>query len=122
MFSRKLCTRLPGLEQNTEGDLEVRDRDSEAKEKGKVYIHQKHKAKTSDIKEGDQVLLKQNALSKMTSPFESQPYGIFSKAGGSVTVKSPSGEQYNRSSFHLEIFHGSKPLGESQEEKGEIQV
>ena len=43
MFSRKLRTRPPGLAQNTEGDLELRDRDSEAKEKGKVYIEKSGK-------------------------------------------------------------------------------
>ena len=113
MFSRKLRTRLPGLEQNTEGDLELRDRDSEAKEKGKVYIEQNRKAKTTEIKEGDQVLLKQNALSKMTPPFEPQPYRVVSKGGSNVTVKSPSCVQYNRNSSYL--INGSKPLGESQE-------
>lgn len=101
MFSCKLRTRLPGLEQNTEGDLEFRDRDSEAKEKGKVYIEQNQKAKTTEIEEGDQVLLKKIALSQMTPPFEPQPYRVVSKGGSSVTVKSPSGVQYNRNSSYL---------------------
>ena len=38
MFGRKLRTRLPGIEENTVEDLEVKDRDSEAKEKVKIYI------------------------------------------------------------------------------------
>ena len=78
-----------------------------------MYIEQNRKAKTTEIKEGDQVLLKQNALSKMTPPFEPQPDHVVSKGGSSVTVKSPSGVQYNRNSSYL--INGSKPLRESQE-------
>ena len=77
-----------------------------------MYIEQNRKAKTTEIKEGDQVLLKQNALSKMTPPFEPQPDHVVSKGGSSVIVKSPSGVQYNRNSSYL--INGSKPLRESQ--------
>lgn len=55
-FGRKLLTSLPGVDENKEGDLEVRDRNSVSKEKGKVYNDQKRKAKTNEIKDGDQVL------------------------------------------------------------------
>ena len=72
-----------------------------------MNIDQKRKAKTSEIKEGDQVLLNQNALSKMTPPFEPQRYRVVSKAGNSVTVKSPNGVQNNRNSSYL--INGSKP-------------
>ena len=58
-------------------------------------------------------MLKQNAFSKMTPPFEPQPYRVVSKAGSSVTFKSSSGMQYNRNSSYL--INGSNPLGESQE-------
>ena len=119
MFGRKLLTSLPGVDENKEGDLEVRDKNSVAKEKGKVYNDQKSKAKTSEIKEGDQVLLKHNALSKMALPFEPHPYRVVSKAGSGVTVKSLSGVQYHRNSSHLKVFDGSKLLRESQEEKGQ---
>ena len=37
-------------------DQEVRDRDSEAKEKGKLYAEEKHRTRESDVKEGDKVL------------------------------------------------------------------
>lgn len=122
MFGRKLLTSLPGVDENKEGDLEVRDRNSVSKEKGKVYNDQTRKAKTNEIKDGDQVLLKQNALSKMALPFEPHPYCVVSKAGSGVTVKSLSGEQYHRNSSHLKVFDGSKLLRESQEEKGKTQV
>ena len=122
IFGRKLLTNLPGVDENKEGDLEVRDSNRVAKEKGKVYNDQKLKAKRSKIKEGDQVLLKHNALSKMALPFEPHPYRVVPKAGSGVTVKSLSGVQYHRNSSHLKVFDGSKLLRESQEEKGETQV
>lgn len=91
MFGRKLLTSLPGVDENKEGDLEARDSNRVAKEKGKVYNDQKRKAKRSKIKEGDQVLLKHNALSKMALPFKPHPCRVVSKAGSVVTVKSLSG-------------------------------
>ena len=54
LFGRKLRTKLPEL---SETDDEIRDHDSEKKEKGKLYTDKKRKAVESEIKEGDQVLL-----------------------------------------------------------------
>ena len=108
MFGRKLRTCLPEIEEYTVEDLEVRDRDSEANAKGKMYIDKKRQAKESDIKEGDLVLLKQKSLSKMTPPFDPQPHRVVSKAGSSVTTQSSNGAQYRRNSSHLKIFHEPK--------------
>ena len=108
MFGRKLRTRLPAIEDHTIEDLEVRDRDSEAKAKGKIYVDRRRHAKESNIKEGDLVLLKQKSLSKMTPPFHPQPRRVVSKAGSSVTVQSPNGAQYRRNSSHLKIFNKLK--------------
>ena len=117
MFGRKLRTRLPGIEENTVEDLEVKDRDSGAKEKGKIYIEKRRQAKTSEIKEGDLVLLKQKSLSKMTPPFDPQPYRVVSKAGSSITVQSPSGAQCKRNSSHVKIFNEPQSPGQGKEEK-----
>ena len=57
LFRRKLRTRIPGIsEELPVDDQEVRDRDSEAKEKGKLYADEKRCARESDVKEGDTVL------------------------------------------------------------------
>ena len=91
MFGRKLRTRLPCIEENTVDDLDVRYRDNETKEKGKIYIDKKRQAKTSNLKEGDKVLLRQKSLSKLTPPFDPHPYRVVSKYGNSVMLESSSG-------------------------------
>ena len=41
LFRRKLRTHIPGIEEFPVDDQEVRDRDREAKEKGKLYADEK---------------------------------------------------------------------------------
>lgn len=53
LFHRKLQTHIPGIEEFPVDDQEVRDRDSEAKKKGKLYADVKHRACKSDVQEGD---------------------------------------------------------------------
>ena len=69
LFRRKLRTRIPGTEEFPVEDQEVRDRDNEAKEKGKLYADEKRCARESDVKEGDTVLLRQERKNKLTPTF-----------------------------------------------------
>lgn len=107
LFRRKIRTRLPGIEDYSTmtDDQDVRDRDSEKKEKGKMYIDNKRGAKESDIAVGDSVLLKQKPGNKLTPTFEAEPYHVTEKTGNSVTVESPSGVCYKRNTTHLKKFH-----------------
>ena len=96
LFHRKLRTRIPGIEEFPVDDQEVRDRDSEAKEKGKLYADEKRCARESDVKEGDMVLLRQERKHKLTPTFRMEPYRVLDKSGNSVVVESPGGVQYKR--------------------------
>jgi len=73
LFRRKLRTRTPGIEEFPVEDQEVRDRDNEAKEKGKLYADEKRCARESDVKEGDTVLLRQERKNKLTPTFRPEP-------------------------------------------------
>ena len=64
LFGRKIKTTLPQLQQFTSED-EVRDRDSEGKEKGKMYADCKRNACENDIQKGDKVLLRQERDNKL---------------------------------------------------------
>lgn len=44
MFKRKLRTRIPGIEEHSVDDLEIRDRDSEQKAKGKMFADKRRNA------------------------------------------------------------------------------
>ena len=70
LFRRKLGTRIPGIEEFPVDDQEVRDRDSEAKEKGKLYADEKRCARESDVKEGDSVLLRQDPKKQVDANFQ----------------------------------------------------
>ena len=56
------------------GDQEVRDRDSGAKEKEKLYMDDKRCARESVVKEGGTVLLRQEWKNKLTPTFRPEPY------------------------------------------------
>ena len=104
MFRRKLRTRIPGIEEFQVDDQKVRDRDKEAKERGKLYADEKRDARESDEKEGDRVLLKQEQTNKLTSTFRPAPFRVLEKTGNSVVVDSPVGVQYERNSTHVKKF------------------
>lgn len=103
LFRRKIRTRLPGIDDYSHlaEDQDIRDRDSEKKEKGKMYIDEKRGARESDVKTGDTVLLKQKPENKLTPTFSTEPYRVMEKIGNSVTVESPSGVQYRRNTTHV---------------------
>ena len=82
-------------------DQKVRDRDKEAKERGKLYADEKRGARGSDEKEGNSVLLKQEQTNKLTPPFRSAPFHVLEKTGNTVVADSPDGVQYKRNSTHV---------------------
>lgn len=55
MSGREIRDKLPSIYQPTENDSEIRDRDTERKEKGKEYGDERRGAKSSQIVEGDRV-------------------------------------------------------------------
>ena len=89
LFYRKLLTRIPGIEEFPVDDQEVRDRDSEGKEKGKLYADDKRCARESALKEGGSVLLRQERKTKLTPTFRPDPYRVLDESGNSVVVESP---------------------------------
>ena len=74
LFGRKLRTKLPELFDYNVDDTEVRDRDAEKKEKGKMYSDKRRGASETEIHSGDKVLVKQNRENKISSPFNTSPF------------------------------------------------
>ena len=94
---------------------EVRDRDIEAKERGKLYADETRGARESEVKEGDRVLLKQEKTNKLTPTFTPEPFHVLDKAGNSIVVESPDGVQYKRNSTHVKKFVERNSLPEGQQ-------
>ena len=116
LFRRKLRTKLPELSDNQGSlDSEIRDRDRERKEKGKLYADEKRRAEDSHLKVGDQVLLKTNKENKMGAENEASPYSVVSKSGNSVEIESKDGVQYKRNVTHVKkYFENDEELSENE--------
>lgn len=104
LFGRKIRTKLPELLDYRIDDYEVRDRDAEKKEKGKIYADMRRGACESDIHAGDKVLVRQERGNKMSTPFKPSPFKVVEKTGNSVLVESGQGVQYRRNVTHLKRF------------------
>ena len=105
-------TRIPGIEEFQGDDQEVRDKDKDAKERGRLYADEKRGARVSDVKERDKVLLKQEKKDKLTPTFRQEPFHVLEKAGKSVVVESSEGVKYKRNSTHVKKFVESDGLPE----------
>ena len=91
LFRRKLRTCIPGIEEfQVLDDQEVRDRDSEAKERGKLYANEKRGARESEVKEGERVLLKHEKTNKLTPTFRPEPFCVLDKTGKKCLCRIPS--------------------------------
>lgn len=104
LFGRKLRTKLTDINLDSLEDIEIRDRDSERKEKGKSYSDKRRNATTNNLKSGDQVLVKQNRANKLSTTFNPEPFTILEKHGNSVVVQSNEGEKYKRNVTHVKKF------------------
>lgn len=105
LFGRKLRTKLPELFDYNVDDFEVRDRDAERKEKGKMYSDKRRMAAETDIRAGDQVLVKQDRENKLSTPFNKSPFKVVKMNGNSAIVESDQGVQYKRNVTHLKKFN-----------------
>lgn len=104
MFGRKIRTKIPQVCDFHIDDFVVRDRDSELKEKGRVYSDIKRGSTKSDILHGDKVLVKQTQnRDKMTPTFRPEPMTVKAKYGNSLTLDAD-GVEYKRNITHVKKF------------------
>ena len=62
----------------------------------KLYVDERRGAKPSDAAMGDQVLVKQEKQSKLSTTFKPTPRVVTAKTGSSVTIESPEGGTHHR--------------------------
>ena len=118
LFRRKIRTKLPDLQQYfTLDDLEVRDRDSENKGKGKLYGDSKRGAVGSKLEVGDKVLVKQDKENKFSTRFHPTPFTLTDKNGNGVDIESQAGYGYKRNVTHVKKFHerAGKEFGNNEQ-------
>lgn len=102
MFNRTIRDKLPAMPAISMPDEEVIDRDREAKSKGMEYANEKRNAKPSDIKEGDDVIIKRpKKANKLSSTFEPTVYKVVKRNGSEITVMNEeTSTQYRRNVAH----------------------
>lgn len=103
LYGRKIRSKIPQLQEYRSQDSEIRDRDCERKEKGKVYSDRKRNARDNDIQTGDKVLLRQNRRDKLDTKFGHEPFTVKGKYGNSVTIEK-NGVQYKRNITHVKKY------------------
>lgn len=87
LFGRKVRTKLPKLQEFTFED-EIRDCNSERKEKGKPNADYKRNAGENDIQKGDKILLRQERDNKLSTSFKQVPFTVsVQKDGNSVPAE-----------------------------------
>ncbi|XP_024117578.2 uncharacterized protein K02A2.6-like [Oryzias melastigma] len=91
LFNRQIRTKLPELtcfqQNSTKDDVAVRRADAVRKEKGREDADRHRRAKESQVKQGDRVLLRQQKQNKLSTPFEPEPYTVISRKGPSVWLE-----------------------------------
>lgn len=97
MFGRTIRDKIPTIQEPLKIEEGVRDRDAEKKLKEKVYGDEKRQAKESDIKEGDEVLIKRaNKTNKLQSTFDPDVHKVIERKGAEILVQSNSSKKHYR--------------------------
>lgn len=109
MFNRNIRDKLPFVKQSVGVDDELRDRDAEMKLKGKEYADRKRHAKTNDVKEGDEVVVKRQMITnKLATRFEPTVYRVAERKGSEVTIENEgTGTRYRRNVTHVKKIPSS---------------
>ena len=100
-------SQLSGLD-DEEADISdqgARDRDTQKKQANKDYVDKMLHAKERDVREGDLVLLEQKRQNKLSSSYEKEPYGVMTRYGDQVVLRSSNGGEYRRNMQHIKPFN-----------------
>ena len=96
---------MPELDNLAPDDLEVRDKDCENKEKGKLYADTKRQARENDMKVGESVLVKLEKENKFSTTFHPRHFMLVQKNGNRVRIESDTGNIYKRNGTEVKPFH-----------------
>ena len=89
-------------------DADVRDRDLQLKEKGKVYGDLKRKATDNNLEIGEKVLVKNLIRDKLTINFNPTTHTVTGVAGGDVNIRNDNTEkEFRRNIVHLKKVNDS---------------
>lgn len=119
LINRRVRSFLPERKQesNRVDDYEgVREKDQVGKAKMKEYADKRRKAKESDLKIGDTVLLKNIKIGKLQPNYDPDPFKVVDTVGKKAIIQNSTGSKLERSKTELKRFKGSAIVNEAEEE------
>ncbi|CAB4041788.1 Hypothetical predicted protein, partial [Paramuricea clavata] len=90
-----------------------------SRQKNKVHFDKRNKAKSSEFKVGDAVLLRNSKKGKLQTPYEHQKYQIVKKKARSMITASNDNRQVTRNSSHFKKFKEKKGETDNPADKEE---
>ena len=76
----------------------------------KQYADERRAAKTTDIEEGDKVLLGQRRETKLSPHFEPNPYRVIEKDGNAIVIQDAQGQTKMRKVGQMKKFVEAEPV------------
>ena len=106
LYNREMRGKLPSLPRNHKiinRHREAKENQIKAKDKGKEYADQRRATKSSNIKVGDTVLVKQKKKNKLSTNFATTPYTVISINGSTIVAGNKDHRITRNSSFFRKI-------------------
>ena len=104
-YNRKFRGKLPDFTLENRDDLDVRDQAAELKGLSKMHVDKRRGARYTNVDVGDEVLVRQGIMNKLSTTFKPTQFVVVRKSGNSLIVESPDGVQYSRNSSMARRFH-----------------
>lgn len=107
------------VDQQRDQVIEVRDRDQERKEKGKIYADRKRQAKEHSLEPGDKVYVRNmNRENKLSMNFDETTHTVEKSSAGDIEIRNDeTGQKLRRNIVHLKKVEGEwKVLPADREE------
>ena len=106
LFNRPVRGTLPMLNPKDKvlnRHKEAKTNDAKAKTRARDYANKRRHAKSSDLKVGEKIILKQRKRNKFTTKFELEPYTIIERKGTKVVAKNGRHTVTRNTSFFKKI-------------------
>ena len=106
LYNREMRGKLPSLPRNhkiVNRHREAKENQIKAKDKGKEYADQRRATKSSNIKVGDTVLVKQKNKNKLSTNVATTPYTVISINGSTIVAGNKDHRITRNSSFFRKI-------------------
>ena len=118
MFNRNIQGKLPTITPTliVNRHSEAQANQGQQRDKAKQYADNRRHARPSNIKVGDQVLVKQQKHNKLSTNFSPQPYTVTAIKGSKVVAENKD-HRITRNSSFFRKFHKEKRMAEVEDDE-----